>query len=453
VEESKKLPKSGGEGRRMNEKELPINQVICGDTLETLKTFPAESIDCVITSPPYYGLRNYGIEGQIGLEKTPEEYLNKLREIMIEIKRVLKKTGTVWWNMGDTYSPSKCLLMIPERFALMCIDLGFILRNKIIWHKPNAMPSSVKDRFSNCWEYLFLFSKSKKYYFDLDAVREKHKWVEKDNPLGKNSEGIIRAKTFNESFKGKMSMRQAPEPGEPNAFHPLGKNPGDVILHKSTSDNYSIHMGDNPLGKNPGDVIKLKEDLRREENPMVHHGESSTTFHITKERAKQLGLPVYDRATDFWSITTQPFKEAHFAVFPEKLCERPILAGCPEQVCKKCGKPRERITKREEINPRIIDGVKSQEQYSSGKKGFVRVKSRMGDTVFHTVGYTECNCNAGFAPGIVLDPFCGSGTALVVAKRLGRNFIGIDIKPEYCEMARKRLEKVPVRIDRIIKVA
>jgi site-specific DNA-methyltransferase (cytosine-N4-specific) len=373
----------------MNKKELPINQVICGDTLETLKTFPVESIDCIITSPPYYGLRDYGIEGQIGLEKTPEEYLDKLREIMIEIKRVLKKTGTIWWNMGDTYGShrsgeadftaskfgesterqptlgkEKCLLMIPERFALMCIDLGFILRNKIIWYKPNAMPSSVKDRFSNCWEYLFLFSKSKKYYFDLDAVRERHKWISKkgkrigSDTIGQGSKLIKHDLAVGRKF-GSYS-----DPLHTKSLNPLGKNPGDVITYntkyeenlpqgKSMADRIAIrrklfgfnheHTLDHPLGRNPGDVIG-----------------------------------------DFWEITTQPFKEAHFAVFPEKLCERPILAGCPKS-------------------------------------------------------------------GIVLDPFCGSGTALVVAKRLGRNFIGIDIKPEYCEMTRKRLEKVPARIDKIIK--
>jgi site-specific DNA-methyltransferase (cytosine-N4-specific) len=384
----------------MNKKELPINQVICGDTLETLKTFPAESIDCVITSPPYYGLRDYGIEGQIGLEKTPEEYLDKLREIMIEIKRVLKKTGTVWWNMGDTYSsttshqdwaghenwrwgskpedkfnvkkqpgyPSKCLLMIPERFAFNMIKDGWILRNKIIWHKPNAMPSSVKDRFSNCWEYLFLFSKSKKYYFDLDAVREKHKWInEKGKRIGSDTIGQG-SKLIKHDLAVGRKFGSYSDPLHTKSLNPLGKNPGDVI------------RGDK------GGKIEVSGDWLEEVCPQCRR---KYRRHFGVQSGKTVFIPCSELGSnpgDFWSITTQPFKEAHFAVFPEKLCERPILAGCPKS-------------------------------------------------------------------GIVLDPFCGSGTALVVAKRLGRNFIGIDIKLEYCEMARKRLEKVPVRIDRIIKEA
>ena len=190
-----------------------------------------------------------------------------------EVKRVLKKEGTLWLNMGDTYSgsgkgsgsdidpkfkgggrertlkpdknnslPAKCLCMIPERLAWSLIQDGWILRNKIVWYKPNGMPSSVTDRFSNKWEYLFLFSKNQKYYFDLDAVREECQW---GGEQGGNS-----GKKFKEA--------------------------GMISDHK---------MQDHPLGKNPG---------------------------------------------DFLSIPTQPFPEAHFAVFPPKLCEKPIKAGCPE---------------------------------------------------------------------------------------------------------------------------
>jgi DNA modification methylase len=175
-------------------------EILHGDVLEQLKTLPAESVDMCMTSPPYWALRDYGIEGQLGLEPTFTEYINKLVSVFDEVKRVLKKEGTCWVNLGDTFSsstkqtgrndaeselrqgrresgiktqikngsdtPDKCLLMIPERFAIEMINRGWILRSKIVWHKPNAMPSSAKDRFTVDWEYLFMFAKQQKYYFE-----------------------------------------------------------------------------------------------------------------------------------------------------------------------------------------------------------------------------------------------------------------------------------------------
>jgi DNA modification methylase len=165
-----------------------------GDSLEILKTMPSESVDMVITSPPYYALRDYGVEGQLGLEPTFQEYINKLCDIFDEVKRVLKKSGSCWVNLGDSYGGTgdkneykdpknpdgrngqkisltknvfqKCLLQIPARFAIEMTNRGWILRNKIIWHKPNCMPSSVKDRFTVDFEELFFFVKNKKYYFE-----------------------------------------------------------------------------------------------------------------------------------------------------------------------------------------------------------------------------------------------------------------------------------------------
>src|SRR3990167_4388705 len=189
------------------------NTILCGDALSVLKKFPDECIDMIITSPPYYSLRRYGdYKEQIGLEDTFEAYLDKIMAIMKEIKRVVKKEGQIWINMGDAFGThnsggkghahnfkkedigqcwnkpkqsllEKCLLMMPERFAIKCCDeLGLILRNKIVWAKQilvkkenrtigSVMPTSVKDRFNESWEYLYFFVKSKKYYSDLDAVR------------------------------------------------------------------------------------------------------------------------------------------------------------------------------------------------------------------------------------------------------------------------------------------
>ena len=261
---------------------MKINHIYQGDSIQVMQDFLDESIDMCLTSPPYWGLRDYGHDDQLGLEKTPEEYIEKMTSAFHEVKRVLKKEGTLWLNIGDTYyrdpkrgnqeigghaglstgrntaramqarasgiMKEKCLCMIPERLAWSLIQDGWILRNKIVWHKPNGMPSSVTDRFSNKWEYIFLFSKSQKYYFDLDTIREEHN-TDAFNKLRDKSK-----ETYNNSYDGGHFL-----PGERPEGHPLGKNPGDVF-----------------------------------------------------------------------KINTQPFPNTNFAVFPPKLCEKPIKAGCPE---------------------------------------------------------------------------------------------------------------------------
>ena len=340
-----------------------------------LKSIKDESVDMCLTSPPYWGLRDYGHSDQLGLEPTADLYIEYMTKIFREVKRALKNSGTLqqrWLNIGDTYSgsgkgsgdkpdpkfkgggrertlkpdknnplPSKCLTMIPERLAWSLIQDGWILRNKIIWYKPNGMPSSVKDRFSNKWEYIFLFSKSKKYFFDLDAIREPY--TEPLNRWGGNKIDIPQVTKWidgDEKAKWQMSVRE--RESRPN---PDGKNPGDVIglrkqdlVGKDTYTGFNDRYSPRPDGKNPGDMVEAETD-------------------------------------DFLNIPTMPFSGAHFAVFPEKLCKKPIKAGCP--------------------------------------KG-----------------------------GIVIDPFSGAGTVGVVAKSLGRRFIGIDIKMEYCKMAKNRIAKV-----------
>jgi len=475
------------------------------------------------------------IDRQIGLEKTPELYVEKMKAIFQEIFRIMKKTGTFWLNVGDTYGgvghsdwkvseeylkthkPTgniripdfhhirgrpKCLLMMPERLAFACLSVGFILRNKIIWFKPNSMPSSVKDRFSNSWEYLYFFSKAKRYWFDLDAVRLPHK----NRP--ERVEKIVERKQFNIG-------QQFNRPNRLIGNNPLGKNPGDVInINAKQVPRPTILQGQrwerhkniweerfHPLGRNPGDVIKWdrimeeravggaqREALRvwREwlkNNPNGTYEEFYKWASSRKDLSKYAGTSKHSGRVeshfanfsdylclpnpkgvppqDFWRIPTQPFPEAHFAVFPEKLCERPIKAGCPKQICKKCGKPRERISKESKNiyaetkgSPHGFDATKvlSKENRKEAMRKGIAFKKRW--TVNRkTIGWTSCSCKAGFKSGIVLDPFCGSGTALVVAKKLGRNFIGIDIKPEYCEMARKRLEKVPKRIDKFVNTS
>lgn len=357
------------------------NKIICGDALEVLKTLESESIDMIMTSPPYYGLRDYKVDGQIGLEKTPQLYLEKLWAIFEEVKRVLKKEGTCFVNLGDTYKgghpggsttgglsknfkeaipqetmgrpqnkldyQEKCLLMVPERFVIGMIERNWILRNHICWFKRNAMPSSVNDRFTCTWEYIYFFSKNRKYYFDLDAIRIPHKEISlqryqydycgKKGDTGQMAVQNESATKFAKKFRNKTDnqsyklggMRLCPEPNDPTykmqktaEFFKKKGSGGNLHLLNKEKEFY------NPKGRNPG---------------------------------------------DHWDITTKGYKEAHFAVYPEKLCEMPIKAGCPKD-------------------------------------------------------------------GIVLDPFIGAGTTGVVAKKLGRNYIGIELNPKYIEMANKRIQ-------------
>ncbi len=384
-------------------KTLALDRIMKGDTLAELKKFPEGSVDMVITSPPYWALRDYGVKGQLGLEKTFEEYISKLCNIFDEVRRVLKQTGTCWVNLGDTYSgggntndrfqkqnisksvgeykfnfklnqiQEKCLCQIPFRFAIEMTIRGWILRNTIIWWKPNCIPSSVKDRFTVDFEYVFFFVKNKKYWFETQY-----------EPLQESS--LSRARYGSYSLK----------------------------------TDKGIHGG-----------MNLKNQLKVFEK--INKGE-------LRGRNKRC----------VWRIPTRPFKGSHFAVFPETLVETPIKAGCPEFVCNKCGKAREKIIE----NGKLV--LESHKRKAIGK--FTDIKTNEGGKMFYRdknplvpnahykkidKGYTDCGCNAGFKGGIVLDPFMGSGTTAVVAKKLGRSYMGIELNPKYIEMAEKRIKAVP----------
>jgi len=276
------------------------NSIIQGDAAVILKQLPVSSVNCIITSPPYYLQRDYDIDTQIGNEDSPAEYIRNLQVVFTECHRVLREDGTLWLNLGDKYHDGH-LLGLPWRVALALKDDGWVLRSDIIWHKPNAMPSSVRNRPTTDHEYVFLFAKNcGDYYYDIDAIREEHV-----------------------TFTAKSRMK-----GGRNHFGKKNGTPEE--------------------GKNTG-------------NPNLHDGRWDQAFH-TKGRNRRT----------VWEIPLSKFRDAHFAVFPEKLVEICVLAGCP-----------------------------------------------LG--------------------GIVLDPFLGSGTTAVVAQRLGRKYVGIEINPEYCEMAKARV--------------
>lgn len=184
-----------------------------GDALEQSQTLPAGSVDCIVTSPPYFGLRDYGSAGQYGLEETPAEYVETMRALFSELHGALADDGTLWLNLGDSYGKGKQLQGIPWRVALALQDDRWTLRNDVIWHKPNGMPQSVTDRLGGKHEHIFMFSKSEKYHFDLDAIREEHTCERLRGSGPRSKPGTGR----NDAGAPTTSQR-----------HPLGKNPGDV---------------------------------------------------------------------------------------------------------------------------------------------------------------------------------------------------------------------------------
>jgi site-specific DNA-methyltransferase (adenine-specific) len=309
---------------------MKLNTIYTGDALSVLQTLPDNSVDCVITSPPYWGLRDYGVTGQLGQEDTPDAYIAQLLDVFNEVHRVLKPAGTCFVNLGDTYAgggagttknadisayvrkskqsyilpngaakstifrgtnKNKSLLMTPYRFAWQMIEAGWVLRNIIVWHKPNQMPSNARDRFTVDFEPVFFFVKKQQYYF----------------------------------------MQQL--------------EPYTKPLNRWTGDNLQAR-GQSAWADGTGQKVYRDRNMRP--NPA---GRNMRTV---------------------WSINTKPFKGAHFAAYPEKLVERLLLAGCPPD-------------------------------------------------------------------GVVLDPFLGAGTTAVVAQRLERSYVGIELNPEYVKMAEERL--------------
>lgn len=321
---------------------VPRNTVLVGDARAEMRRLPDASVDCVVTSPPYFRLRDYGIGGQIGLEPQVDGWVAELRTVLAEAARVLKPTGSLWLNLGDAYSRQpadgalpKSLLLGPERVALGLLADGWTIRNKVIWAKTNPMPASVRDRLACTWEVIYFATRSRSYHFDLDSIRIPHRSTRR--PVG--SEGKKR--------------------GKPAWAGPLaGDHSG---LEKLKAKGRSGH----PLGKNPGDV---------------------------------------------WRLPTAGYRGAHFATFPQRLIERPILATCPEKVCARCGLPWERQPYRQ--------------------LGHLAVQGQLAPA---------CDCRADTLPGLVLDPFMGAGTVAVAARAQGRDWLGIELNPEFVALTTQRL--------------
>ncbi len=384
-----------------------------GDCREVLKTLPEKSVHCCVTSPPYYGLRDYGVEGQIGLEQSPEEYVNELVGVFGEVKRVLRDDGTLWLNLGDSYVGGakkgkhegekqktnrgakwgendklatlkthisglkpKDLIGIPWRVAFALQADGWYLRSDIIWAKNNPMPESVRDRPTKAHEYIFLFSKSSRYYYDNEAIKE---------PVAESTIG--RGKV---TFGGAKGRAYNPEKGDHN--------------YRNGSEQWGREFDYTTICKN---------------------GRNKRTV---------------------WAVPTKPYKRAHFATFNIDLIDPCLKAGTSEHgVCSECGAPFERVTE-------VIGQVKQKwgtterpdcrpgNENGTGDKG---IRTGMIN-VKNTVGWKHsCACDALPVPATVLDPFGGSGTVGQWCNQNNRNAVLIELNPEYKQLIEERINSTP----------
>jgi len=392
-----------------------INRIYKGDALDVLRGWPDGFVHMCVTPPPYWALRDYGtasweggdpgcahtiveptadnkavfddrpkagdrtvcrlcgarrIDSQAGLENTPAEYVDRMVTIFREVRRVLRPDGTLWLNLGDSYCSrpfsdgpdahlkAKDLVGIPWRVAFAMQADGWYLRSDIVWSKGNPMPESIRDRPTRSYEFVFLFSKESRYYYDPDAIREEHVTP----ACMQRIENYRAEQARSENIKCT---------GGSSGFHPLGRN-----------------------------------------------------------------------ARSVWTVNTHPF-EAHFATFPEKLIERPILAGTSARgCCTTCGAPYERIVER--VHGKDWNAHKTQDdRMTTGRgTGAAADKERI-ETPPKTIGRRpSCSCahKTERAPCIVLDPFMGAGTTAKVALRAGRAFLGIDLNDQYIALAERRID-------------
>lgn len=400
------------------------NKIYKGNCLDVLKTFPDNSIDCIVTSPPYWGPREYGDEEEppiwlgdetcdhewvplktnsisggtkskkvkvkgkenfqivepaeayeckkcsaqkieLGREYEYTDYIKHLFVILDECKRVLKPYGTMWLNIGDSYikngTQRKSLAGVPQRVMLGMMDKGWIYRNDIIWYKPNAMPHPVKDRFTQDLEHIYQFG-----YFPFYSMSQDYYFNQLLEPLKVDNTGKI-------YYGGKKHEGYGPKTYSGEEYSTEGR-----------------------IGKNMRTV---------------------------------------------WEIKTASLKDEHFAAFPIELPKRAIDAGCPREVCNKCGVPRHRFfVNGEKIHDEIYNGQAIKQYEGTGAQNPSDVKRRILESLREKYEeWTDCGCNAGFSRGIVLDPFMGSGSTALAAIEVGVDFVGIEFFQKYIDIAERRL--------------
>lgn len=399
---------------------MPTWRVVVGDVREQLRDLPEASAQCVVTSPPYWGLRDYGVPGQLGLENSVREFLEAMTAVFDDVRRVLRPDGTLWLNIGDCYAndgklggetsrmqrylgeanrkrvgrekritglKAKDLVGIPWELAFALRESGWYLRRDIIWHKPNPMPESVRDRPTSAHEYVFLLTKAERYFYDAEAIK---------NPPAEST-----LREVEQGYTGTATK----------AFDDAGVQ-----------------------------VTRLRDKQRGHSRRHVGFNDRWGLLPVAHQRA------FGSNARSVWTIATQGFPDAHFATFPEELPMRCIKAGTSERgACRTCRTPWDRIVDREPVPNDVkaqFETARVRTADATGRDdGHTNYKPSYTRKVLSESWQPSCACDAGEpVPCVVLDPFAGSGTTGYVAVRLGRSFIGIELNPQYATMASRRIE-------------
>lgn len=360
------------------------HRILVGDCIEMMRTLPDQSVHTCITSPPYFGLRDYGVDGQIGLEASPREFIDSLVAVFREVRRVLRDDGTIWVNMGDSYASKpngplgggghkaeiphvavrtanarrssqipggfkhKDLMGMPWRLAFALQDDGWYLRQDIVWAKPNPMPESVRDRCTKAHEYLFLLSKSPKYFFDQDAIREPANQTGKGSAAAFRGGAYVNGSTFDNSNGGTRTVS------------------GNVVPR---NNGVGWGHGTDKTARQRERVSKRNSFSRETKYSSGNHGQ--TGQH--RPGREDIDYDTTRNKRSVWTVATNGFKGAHFATFPPDLIRPCVLAGAPRG-------------------------------------------------------------------GLVLDPFGGAGTTALVAMQEGRQSVICELNPEYADLARERLD-------------
>lgn len=362
------------------------HRILGGDCIDMMRTLPSESVHTCVTSPPYFGLRDYGVDGQIGLEASPREFIDNLVQVFREVRRVLRDDGTLWVNMGDSYAGSwgahgrddmglgvsslsarqvaasarkqkaanhhglkpKDLMGMPWRLAFALQDDGWYLRQDIIWHKPNPMPESVRDRCTKAHEYLFLLSKGPRYHFDQEAIREPANLTGKGSATTFRGGAYVGGSTFDNSAGGKRTV----------SGNTVPRNNGVGWGH-----GYDAEPKPRTVGSKRNSFARATKYSEGEHGQTGQHRPGREDIDYDQTRNKR----------SVWSVATNGFKGAHFATFPPELIRPCILAGAPRG-------------------------------------------------------------------GLVLDPFGGAGTTGLVAMQEGRQSVLCELNPAYAALARQRLD-------------
>ncbi len=468
-------------------------RILIGDVFERLAELADDSVHCVVTSPPYWGLRDYGVTGQLGLESTLGEHLEIMVRVFREVRRVLRPDGTLWLNYGDCYqsgsrglsgktrgadSPmqqsnlgsdtirapnrlpqeglkDKDLCMVPARVALALQADGWWLRSMLPWVKRNSMPESVTDRPATAVEYMFLLTKRARYFYDAEAVRtlstaseesqKRAKYGRYDAGGGKGASPSAKPDFLNvqgnylagEKKRYKMPDGRDTGLGGHGTIHREGREKGKPP--DKQRGHSRRHAGFNDLWDAMGKAEQQAGGRNFRNTDLFYESIEGPHGLISGADGEPLAL----------DVCPQPFPGAHFATFPPRLIEPLIKAGTSERgVCPECGAPWVRETKRQDQG---WDGSRYGEQAvtaTGGAKSGGTKKSTLGSSHGELTGKTEttgwapsCKCDADpTVPATVLDPFAGSGTVGLIADRLGRDAILIELSPEYAEMARRRIE-------------